>query len=296
MNALLKSRRIALTGARGCLGQIIGRHFEAQGADVVRVSRTGGPGHLDLASFLARPGEVDTVLHLAWSSLPSSAEQQPGIEEREDFPLLLRLLETLAANPRRPHFVFFSSGGTVYGNARDGQPHREDDPCEPIGRHGRAKLAAERLIREPDSAAGVDWTILRISNPYGFPVPASHRQGIIPLALAAARAGRELTLWGDGSARKDFLHHTDFCAAIECVVRQRLTGLFNIAQGRSHAIRDVLRAVEDAAGRKLVVRHTPAQPWDVHDSLLDNSLFRTATGWQPAVDLAEGIRRAAALP
>ncbi|HYC70231.1 MAG TPA: NAD-dependent epimerase/dehydratase family protein [Opitutaceae bacterium] len=291
MPSPLPSPRVVLTGARGCLGGVLGRHLESRGYAVARVSRTGGPGIIGLEPFLAAPATGDPILHLAWSSLPSTAERQPGIEEREDLPLLRRLLEAQARAPRPAHFVFFSSGGTVYGNAAGDRPHREEDPCAPIGRHGRAKLAAEQLIRDLAPRLGLDWTILRVSNPYGFAIPASHPQGIIPVAIEAARSGRPLTLWGDGTARKDFLFHEDFGDAIDRVVDGRLTGVFNVAYGSSYSVADVLRLVEAAVGRPIERRHIPAHPWDVHNSLLDNARFRASAGWTPAVGLAEGIRR-----
>lgn len=292
-----KDRRILLTGGRGCLAGVLARHFTTGGAAVKTFSRTGDANHRALDQLLA-PGmleQADTLLHLAWSTVPFNAEQQPDGGREQDLELLAKILGRIAAGPARErlHFIFFSSGGTVYGNARAGQPSRESDPCHPIGRHGQAKLAAEKLVEELGRRHGLTWTILRISNPYGFAVPASRPQGIIPVALKCARAGTPLTLWGDGTARKDFLHHTDFSAALEKIIRLRPTGIFNLSSGRSHTLRELLALIEQATGRRIPTQHVPAHPWDVHDSLLDNTKLRTAIGWQPAVSLADGIRRAA---
>lgn len=295
MDAPLQSRRIFLTGGRGALAGVLASDLTAAGAQVTSFSRVAGSGHRALADLCdpAVLGQADALLHLAWSTVPFSAEQHPGQEEIHDLPLLARLIDALAAvaSAARPHLVFFSSGGSVYGNARDNRPHREDDPCAPIGRHGRGKLAAERMIAERATAA---WTILRASNPYGFAVPAERRQGIIPVAIRAAREGRPLPLWGDGTARKDFLYHSDFAAAVRGVLARRLTGTFNVCSGESHSVREIIAHVESATGRRITVTPGPAHfPWDVHDSLLDNSRLAAALAWRPTVPLAEGIRRAA---
>jgi UDP-glucose 4-epimerase len=297
MAAAPSAQRIFLTGGRGCLAGVIRQHFTAKGADLTCFSRKAGDGQVALETLLtgSRLAEAETLIHLAWSTVPFSAEQNPGVEWQQDLPLLTRLLTSIAALPERerPHLVFFSSGGTVYGNARDGRPSREGDPCQPIGRHGAAKLAAEQMIEEFSHQHGGISTILRVSNPYGFPVPASRPQGIVPIALKCAREGTPLTVWGDGTARKDFLHHSDFTAALEKIVQDRPGGVFNVCSGESHSIKEIVAIVERTIGRNVVKLHAPAPAWDVHDSLLDNSKLQAAANWRPTIRLAEGIRRAA---
>ena len=289
--------RLIVTGGRGRLASLIAEHFRRPGAEVSLYSRQGGPGLLPLADLM--PGLTQTesgaLLHLAWSTLPATSEQHPGTEEAQDLPLLKNLLETIATSPKakRLHFVFFSSGGTVYGNA-PGRANVETDPCLPIGSYGRAKRVAERLITTYASYHGLACTILRISNPYGYPVPPNRAQGLIPHALRCAANGQTLTLWGDGSARKDFLHYTDFLSALELVLAQRLTGTFNLSAGESHSVTEVIGLVEKHTGRRVALQPQPAPAWDVHDSRLDNARFTAATGWKAAVSLDEGIRRAAA--
>jgi len=291
------SQRLIITGGRGRLASLIADHFRAPAYRVTPYSRHGGPGFRDVAE-LTQPGALgnaDCILHLAWSSLPATSEQHPGIEQREDLPRLDALLTALAACPAatRPHLIFFSSGGAVYGNA-PGRPSREGDVCQPIGRYGRAKLEAEQLIRQHAARSALGYTILRISNPYGYPVPKSRTQGLIPHALRCAMEGEPLALWGDGSARKDFIYYTDFLSALEAVMAQRQSGIFNLGAGESHRVDEVIRAVEAEVEKPVALRAVPAPAWDVHDSRLDTQRLRAATGWSPQVTLAEGIRRAAA--
>jgi UDP-glucose 4-epimerase len=289
--------RLIVTGGRGRLAALVTEHFRPPAERVALYSRAGGDGFLPLAALTA-PGaldDTDALLHLAWSTLPATSEQHPGTEEQQDLPLLKNLLESIATSPkaRRLHFVFFSSGGTVYGNA-PGRANIEADACQPIGQYGRAKRAAEQLIATYAGYHGLACTVLRISNPYGYPVPANRAQGLIPHAVRCAVENQPLTLWGDGSAQKDFLHYTDFLAALELVVARRLTGTFNLAAGESHSVREVIGLVEKHTGRRISLQSEPGHAWDVHDSRLDNTRFTHATGWRPQVSLDEGIRRAAA--
>lgn len=291
------SQRLIVTGGRGRLASLIADHFRAPDFGVTLYSRHAGPGFRSMAdltqtSVLAGAG---CILHLAWSSLPATSEQNPGIEQREDLPGMEALLTALAACPpaNRPHLIFFSSGGAVYGNA-PGRPNREDDVCQPIGRYGRAKLEAERLILAHAARAALGCTILRISNPYGYPVPKSRTQGLIPHALRCAMEGEPLALWGDGSAMKDFIYYTDFLSALEAVLLHRPAGVFNLCAGVSHRVNEVISLVSAEVEKPVTLRPVPAPAWDVHDSRLDNQRLRSVTGWSPQVTLAEGIRRAAA--
>lgn len=298
MDAAPLSKRIVITGGRSRLAGVIRKHLTDRGAQLVTLSRSEGDSHLSLEDLFVNNlvDNADTLLHLAWSTVPLSSERHVGLEWKQDIPLLLRILETISASPNRDrlHFIFFSSGGAVYGNAREGRPSRETDVCEPIGWYGQAKLAAERLIQEYSRRHGILYTILRISNPYGFAVPAHKPQGIIPFILKSAREGTPMSIWGDGTARKDFLHHTDFVAALDQIIRGRLTGTFNVSSGESHSVSEVVGLVEKSLNQRVQIRHVPAHSWDVHDSLLDNSKLRQATSWAPQISLPEGITRAIA--
>ena len=310
-------RRIAVTGGRGRLAALLAEHLPrtepkdsgpgtntgpaaaGNGAftshAITLFSRDGGNGFHALANLEADMPGYQTVLHLAWSTLPATSERDPGAEIRHDLPALENILRAIAALPavQRPHFVFFSTGGAVYGNA-PGRPNREEDPCRPIGSYGQGKRAAEEMIERLAREHGLPCTILRISNPYGYPVPKNRVQGIIPHAIRCAVEGQTLSLWGDGHARKDFIHYTDFLAAVEAVVTHRLTGTYNLGAGESHTVREVIALVEKHTGKKITLAFQSAPAWEVVDSRLDNARLATAADWRPLVSLDEGIRRSVA--
>lgn len=289
--------KLIVTGGRGRLASLVADHFQTPSTELALYSRQAGSGFFPLETLTAPGSLADgrALLHLAWSTLPATSEQNPGTEEKYDLPLLKNILEAIVAVPKanRPLFVFFSSGGAVYGNA-PGRANVEADACLPIGSYGRAKRAAEELIATYANYHGLPCTILRISNPYGYPVPKNRAQGLIPHALRCAVEDQPLTLWGDGSARKDFLHYTDFLYALELVLARRLTGTFNLSAGNSHSVNEVIALAEKHTGRRVPLQPRPALAWDVQDSRLDNTRLVAATGWKVRVNLDEGIRRAAA--
>lgn len=292
-----RPKRLLITGGRGRLAPLLADHFGAPYFSTSLYSRKSSQGLAPLHALL-NPQHFaagDSILHLAWSTLPATSEMSPGSEESNDLPWLERLLAAMVSIPAdsRPHLIFFSSGGAVYGNAPD-RANRESDECRPLGNYGRAKLAAERLIIEATDSSGLDAAILRISNPYGYPVPRARRQGIIPHAIRSAVEQCPLSLWGNGEARKDFIYYTDFLNALRHIVEQRLSGIFNVCSGQSHRISEIIALVEKHTHRPITVQSTIAPPWDVQDSRLDPSKLVMSTGWSPQVELEEGIRRSVA--
>ena len=289
----MRPKRIIVTGGRGRLAALLAAHLRAPAYEVALFSRTASPGFQELDGLTRSETYLggDTVLHLAWSTLPATSETPPRSEWQHDLPLLENMLGALTTlnTTERPHFVFLSSGGTVYGNA-PGRPSCEADPCRPLGWYGQAKLAAEEMIEAAAARHGLGCTILRLSNPYGYSVGKTRAQGLIPHALRCAMEGHALTLFGDGSARKDFLHCSDFLAAMDRVIALRPAGIFNLGAGESHSVREVLALVEQHTGRAVPLHHAPAPAWDVQDCRLDITRFCAATGWRPLVTLDEGIR------
>lgn len=285
---------ILLTGGRGRLAASIRESLNASGFAVRSFSRTAGEGFFSLDELL-RPGlreDAHAIIHTAWSTVPVLSEREPACEWEHDLPLLARLLRhfNTPGRVRPPHFIFCSSGGTVYGDAMDGRASDENSALRPKGWHGLAKIQAETLVREACARFGMPGTILRISNPYGIHGNTTRPQGIIPLLIQRAMDGDPFVLWGDGTAEKDFLHIDDFNEAMLRVVRQRPLGTFNLGYGQSHTINTVIAHISELTGQAIQVVRQPAKPWDVTASRLDCSAFRDACSWAPTVPLELGLR------
>ncbi len=257
-------------------------------------SRNADAEHQPLGTFgqLLERERFDAVLHLAWSTVPSTAEVNPGVEWREDLPLLSALLRELdlrrTGSEHAPLFLFFSSC-SVYGETpQGGKVFDETCAVRPIGWYARGKVQAEELIGA-FADRGNPAVVLRVTNPYGFVQDARYLQGVIPALVRAAVQGGEFTMWGGGDAVKDYLHISDLCRAVARVVGENLQGTYNVAAGQSVSLQDLVGMVEAITGSPVQCRVSPAASWDVRSGRYSNQALSDATGWQPAVDLAEGL-------
>lgn len=279
-------KRVAITGARGRLAPGVAAFLESHGWTVGLFSRTASPGISDLRS-LASPAEMekfDVVLHLGWSTVPLLSEEDPGIEGREDFPFL-RDLAGAAGACGAPPLIVFASSAAVYGNTGD-VPADEARPCRPLGRYARAKLEAEAILSGAPRACA-----LRITNVFGARGRASRPQGIIPRLIEACRAGTEVTIWGDGSALKDYLSVDDLHAGLLRVLETQPAGVFNMASGHVLSVNELIALVESAVGSSLVRVHAPHFDWDVECAKISAAALKESLGWRARVDPATAIRQ-----
>jgi UDP-glucose 4-epimerase len=286
--------KIAITGARGRLGSVLRKHLRASGFEVAAFSRVSNETHLHLSLLPLEiaNGAYDAILHLAWSTVPSTAEADPGVEQRDDLPVLANILHNVDARRvsggRVPRLIFFSSCA-VYGEAPH-SGHVFDETCaaRPIGWYARGKVQAEELIgafAERGNAA----VVLRVTNPYGFKQDSRYQQGVVPALVRAAVQGGEFTMWGGGKTLKDYLHISDLCRAVECVLERDLRGTYNVAAGQSVSLRDLVGMVETITGRPVKCRVSPAATWDVRSGRYSHQALTAATEWLPSVDLAGGL-------
>ncbi len=287
--------KICITGARGRLGSILAEKLETDGHEVVRFSRNADAKFACLSNLAAQiHDKTDVILHLAWSTVPASAEKNPGIEWREDLPLLSTIASECTSlarsGERSPLLVFFSSC-SVYGElSKEGNgPFDEADALNPKGWYASSKKAAEELL-ENFSRSGLRCLILRVSNPFGFAQSRTHLQGFVPVAVDAAKQGSELIVWGDGSAFKDFLDMRDLYSALRAALDRQLTGTFNVCAGESHSIAEVIGVIEKVTGSRVALSHRPAAAWDVQRGSYSNRLLRESSGWSPRLALEQGIR------
>lgn len=231
---------------------------------------------------------ADHVIYAAGTTKPAEPGADAVLEVTSNLAPLLTVLEAIAGSPHAPHVTLLSSGGTVYGpDAPD--PAGEDTPSWPISSYGVLKVAAERFVAMYARVHGFSADILRCSNVYGPGQPTSGSQGVIGIFLAALREGRAITLYGDGSARRDFVH-VDDVADVMLRLRERpsATRVLNVGSGEVVSILEVLELLAAEVGIEARVEHRAARPYDVPDATLDLSRLRATLPFEP-VPLRDGI-------
>ena len=192
--------------------------------------------------------------------------------------------------------IVFPSSRLVYGKPHY-LPVDEKHPLAPESIYAAHKVAVENYHLIYGKLYGLKATVLRISNPYGpFQAGEGRAYGIANSFIQAAVSGRPITLFGDGSQRRDYLYIDDLVDALLLAAAspEARGRIYNIGDGEGKSLLELAELAVATAGRGTIVR----VPWpeeyraiETGDYLSDISLARDELGWSPCTDIREGIVR-----
>lgn len=219
------------------------------------------------------------VVNLISRSVPSTFAAHPWREVPENVAPAAALFARIAKINPETKLIHASSGGTVYGRTELSLTP-EHAVCAPISGYGLGKLMIEEALRFTGRTTGMPYAILRVSNPVGH-FQTSNAQGIVSIALRAAKYNRPFTLLGDGQQIRDYVDADDVADAIlacsdDVVYRDRT---WNVGSGIGRSVSEVIDLVERITRRNLQIIRQPARPVDVPRIVLDCSLIRNELGW-----------------
>jgi UDP-glucose 4-epimerase len=288
---------VAVTGGSGFLGTallqalkragVVARSMDIGPAKVTEVhSFTGSALSGDLDPAFLRG--ADTLVHLAWSSLPASANEAFSQDAETNLIGTMRLFEAChAAGVAR--IVFASSGGTVYGRARV-RSIPEDAPLDPLNAYAAGKVAAEAYLRAFCHVRGMQAVIVRLANPYGPGQTGARGQGLVAVAMRRALDGAPIEVWGDGEIVRDYLYIDDVAGAfVKASGYQGRESVFNVGSGIGRSINDVLAAIERVVGTPLNIERKPGRAIDAPINVLDPSRAENLLGWRAETSFDVGL-------
>lgn len=251
-----------------------------------------------VAGVIARHGIRD-AMHFAGSVRVEESMSDPLKYYRNNTAASRNLIETcVRAGIER--FVF-SSTAAAYGIPAT-SPVDEDAPTVPINPYGWSKLMTERMLRDTVAAgAAMKVAILRYFNVAGADPAgragqrtknATHLVKVASEVAAGKRPGMDV--YGtdyetpDGTCVRDYIHVSDLAdahlAVLDHIGGQGPLALFNCGYGRGSSVREVIAAMEAAAGTRLATRDAPRRPGDPPALVADARRIRAETGWRPRLD------------
>lgn len=245
-------------------------------------------GFDDTPALMEALSGVDVVFHLISTTVPVTSNQDPVFDIDSNLINTVRLLQLLRdSNVQK--LVYLSSGGTVYG-IPETLPIPEEHPLSPICSYGVVKVAVENYLYMFQQLYGLDYVVLRASNPYGERQGHFGVQGVIGTFLNKTLKGEELEIWGDGGLIRDFIYAKDLAGLCVAAGESDKVGIYNGGSGEGHSIEEVKGFVEQAIGRKVSVNRRESRNFDVPKVVLDISKASREFNWRPEVDLATGIK------
>lgn len=233
--------------------------------------------------------QPDVLVHTAAQISVRTSMDDPVLDTDLNVLGFVNLLAPLRNLPGR-HVVFLSSGGAVYGE-QESFPADENHPIRPESVYGLAKRVGELYLEMWSRAWGLTYTSLRLSNVYGPRQNPHGEAGVVAIFVRGLIEGKSLTINGTGEQSRDFVYVEDVAAAVACAVKAKKVGHFNIGTGRETSINTLIQAIVKEVGSKGDISHGEGKLGEQMRSCITPAVAKTTIGWEPSVQLDEGIFR-----
>ena len=196
--------------------------------------------------------------------------------------------------------VFYSSSACVYPEYNQLDPTKPNCeektvyPAEPDSEYGWEKLFSERLYLSYARNTNLKVRIARFHNIFGEYGCWQGGKEKAPAALcrkiAQAEDGNSIDIWGDGQQTRSFLHINDCIEAVLRLMRSNWQGPENIGSDELISINDLAKMIMTLVGKTLHIKHIDG-PLGVRGRTSDNRLIKEKLGWQPSMNLREGLKK-----
>lgn len=306
-----RDRSVLVTGGAGFIGSHVAEAYMSRGWSVTVVDDLSSgkvenvPDGVEFVQLDVRDERLhdlfqkhdgfDVVNHHAAQIDVRVSVERPRFDADVNIGGLLNLLEA-ARRWGTSRVVFVSSGGVIYGNA-DERPIPETAPKRPESPYGVSKLVGEHYLRCYRLLHGLDYVALRYSNVYGPRQDPHGEAGVVAIFSNRIMRNEPLTIFGSGSQTRDYVYVGDVVEANMLVSDANLPDgdelddrAFNVGTGRETSVNRLADILMAAAGRTVPVEHAPARPGELEWNSLACDKLRSL-GWEPAVDLSEGLGR-----
>ena len=296
--------RVLVTGGAGFLGSNIADALDARGDLVVALDDLSTGDRRNLAPDMAfRHASVadekqlfEAVKGEGFDAIVHCAAKTKVVESMEKADLYHRVIVdgtrnvvALAEKVRAQILVNISTGGAMYGETA--VCATEDAPAEPDSNYGRFKLEAERVVAGTD----IPSITLRCANIYGPRQRQDLEGGVIAIFLGRWRKNQPVTIFGPGTAERDYVYVGDVADAVASAFAGEWSGVYNIGTGVPTSVNTLIAQLGELLGPPPGIVHAPARAVETQRACVDPGKAARDGLWRPKTDLREGLKQTIAL-
>jgi UDP-glucose 4-epimerase len=299
-----------VTGGAGFIGSHVADRLLADGWDVHVLDdlSTGRRENLDprvtlhendicsaAAASLIEQGGFDAILHLAAQIDVRRSVADPLYDATVNIVGTVNILDALVRAGARARVVFSSTGGAIYGDHTT-PPNAETTAKEPDSPYAIGKLASEYYLAYYARIRGLDTVSVRFANVYGPRQDPHGEAGVVAIFCGRLLEGRPLTVFGDGSQTRDYVHVSDVADACVRAIDAQLpppsridARAFNIGTGVATSVLDLATALQRVTNTTAPIEHAPKRTGEQQDSFLTIAKAQSGLGWTPRMSLDAGL-------
>ncbi len=233
---------------------------------------------------------IDCIFHqAALASVPRSVAQPLETHAACATATLTLLTAARKAGVKR---VVYAGSSSAYGD-QPTSTKRESDLPLPISPYAVAKLAGEQYCQAFAAMKAVETVTLRYFNVFGpRQDPNSEYSAVIPKFITTLLSGKSPVIFGDGKQSRDFTFVADVVQGnLKAAEAEDVSGrVFNVANGGRVTLLELIAHLNKQLGTKLQPKHDDPRPGDIRESQADITLARKYLGFEPKVDLEQGLK------
>lgn len=298
--AELEGQRILITGGAGFVGSHLADALsERNEVVVVDDLSTGDTRHVpdgvrfreadihDPNTLDALTADVDLVFHEAAVVSVQRSIAEPLACHQTNTDATLQLLDLARERDFR---VVLASSAAIFGHPET-LPVTESDQKTPTSPYGIDKLTVDHYARAYNDLYDVETVTLRYFNIYGPRQRAGDYGGVISIFRDQALAGNPITIDGDGTQTRDFVHIDDVVDAnIRAATTDHVGEAYNIGRGTQTSINELAEAMREVTESSSTITRSEPRPGDIASSVADISKARRELGFEPSVSLRDGLK------
>jgi len=186
--------------------------------------------------------------------------------------------------------IFISSGGAVYGEP-EYLPADENHPTHPLSPYGIDKLTVEKYLYMYGVVYGLNYTVLRYSNVYGPRQDPHGEAGVVAIFTQKMLDGIQPTIFGDGTAARDYIYIDDIVEANMLAFEREGRGIYNIGTNRETSVNEIFALLKAEFSFPKDAIYGDKRPGEIQRIFITNHKAKAELGWEPKASLEEGIKR-----
>ena len=233
-----------------------------------------------------------SVYHLAAQGSVAVSAKEPVLDVNINVKGSLNLMEAVRNLDAMPRFIYFSTGGAIYGEVDvEALPASENLMTQPLSPYGASKLAVENYLRVYGHLYGLDYGIVRPANVYGPRQNPHGEAGVIAIFSRAMLEGREVTIFGDGNDERDYVYISDLIGGVFAVSNSGNPGPYNIGTGEGVSVNELHRQIAALVPTDVPAKYGPPRAGDIGKICLDVNAAKSDLGWCATTSLENGLRQ-----
>jgi len=230
---------------------------------------------------------IDIVYHLASGSVPSTSNSNAISDIQGSLVTTLNVMNACIEKDIK-RFVYFSSGGAVYGISSE-PLISEEHLLRPISSYGILKVTIENYLILYEKLYGLKTLIIRPSNPFGQRQGNFGAQGVISTFLRKTMLGEPLIIFGDGHSSKDYIFIDDLIQITYNLSMRYDCGIYNIGRGEGLSLLTIIKHITEVTKVRPILNFTDFKNFDVTNFVLDITKLENALGDIAFTDFELGI-------